>query len=286
VRSRRRRRALWGLAAAAALAVAVGIPAWRAIVSGPEGAATVGRVATASRAAWTRPAEAGHSPLRNGQVVAAGEEIVTEAGRVALLLDSGTSVRLDEHSRLRLLAPGELALDRGAVYVDTGPGEARAAVEIHTSAGVVRDIGTQFEVRAGDDAVRVRVREGAVVMRTGAGEHRVDPGGELRVDAAGSVSRQPVPTFGTQWGWVAQITPMMPLEGRSAREFLDWVAREKGWQLRFADESVESAASRILVSGSVDHLSLDQVLDAVLPTCQMTHQVTDGVLLVEATGPA
>jgi ferric-dicitrate binding protein FerR (iron transport regulator) len=290
VRSRRRTRALWGLAAAAVVTLAVGIPAWRTIVSGPETEPTVGRVVTVSRTAWSRsPATGGEvltSRLRNGQVVVVGEELSTDEGRVALRLDSGTSVRLDEHSRLRVLAANELALDRGTVYVDSGPEEGRVAVEIHTSAGVIRDIGTQFEVRARDDAIRIRVREGAVVMRTSAGDHRVDHGNEIQVDAAGDVARQPIPIFGPDWGWLADVTPMMRLEGRSAREFLDWVARESGWELRFASESVEISASRIAVSGSVDHLSLDQVLDAVLPTCQMTYQVTDGVLLVDAIGPA
>ena len=43
-------------------------------------------------------------------------------------------------------------LERGAVYVDSGvgPGRHPGSVGIHTPLGVVRDIGTQYEVRVDD----------------------------------------------------------------------------------------------------------------------------------------
>jgi hypothetical protein len=36
-----------------------------------------------------------------------------------------------------------------------------------------------------------------------------------------------------------------------------------------------------LLDGSVEGLGLDQVLDAVLPTCGARYRVEDGILLVE-----
>src|SRR2546427_815740 len=85
---------------------------------------------------------------------------VRDDGRAALRLDAGPSVRLDAGSDLRLVSAHVLELRRGAVYVDTGArspnGSAATAsgaegpaspIEIRTSLGRVRDVGTQFEVR-------------------------------------------------------------------------------------------------------------------------------------------
>ena len=75
---------------------------------------------------------------------------------------------------------------------------------------------------------------------------------------------------------------MLDLEGRTARSFLDWVARERGLTLAFEEESVARAAAEIVVGGTVQRLTLEESLDAVLPTCGMTHRIEDGVLLVAA----
>ena len=74
---------------------------------------------------------------------------------------------------------------------------------------------------------------------------------------------------------------MLDLQGRTAREFLDWVARERGWTLVFADAEVARSAEEIVLGGTVEALTLDQALDAVLPTCRMVYEVMDGVLRVE-----
>jgi hypothetical protein len=79
---------------------------------------------------------------------------------------------------------------------------------------------------------------------------------------------------------------MLDLEGRSAREFLDWVARERGWGLSFSDETVARSAEEIVLGGTVERLTLDEALDAVLPTCRMTYRVEAGVLWIAASPEA
>ena len=75
---------------------------------------------------------------------------------------------------------------------------------------------------------------------------------------------------------------MLELDGRSARAFLDWIARERGWKLAFADEFVARAADEIVLGGTASRLTVEEALDAVLPTCRMTHRVEGGVLVVAA----
>jgi len=59
---------------------------------------------------------------------------------------------------------------------------------------------------------------------------------------------------------------MLDLEGRSAKGFLEWVARERGWVLAFTDEDVARAAEDTMLSGVLGRLTLDEALDAVQET--------------------
>ena len=99
----------------------------------------------------------------------------------------------------------------------------------------------------------------------------------------GRVIRREIATFGDDWEWLAGITPLLELEGESARTFLEWVAREQGLQLAFTDEAVARSADETILGGTSRHLTLDNALDAVLPTCRMGYQVKNGILIISAT---
>lgn len=284
LRGRTTRRRLWAAAAvgvAAALLVAAGlrIQHWRELP--PAEAPTLARAESVVGAVWNRPAGGVGSALRRGDSVLAGSEVATDVGgRVALTMGSGRSLRLDDGTRIRMVSDSQVALERGGVYIDSGParlGEA-PAVEIRTKLGVVRDIGTQFEVRWQDGSVRVRVREGSVVVEGDEGTHAVAAGSELKLDDGGIVSRGDVAVHGPDWSWTENIAPMLDLEGRSLRSFLDWISRERGWRLGFYDGVTEHAAAETILNGSAEGLSLDEALQAVLPACRMTHRVDRGAL--------
>ena len=280
LRASRRRRALL-LAAAAVLlpAVALVLLQWPGEVAPTE----VGRIASLSRSVWLQtvgevravaPSPAG--------VVAAGDRMRTGAdGRVAVRLDSGRSIRLDHETSIRIVSEGLLELEQGAVYVDSGT-DTVGSIEIRTPLGVVRDVGTQFEVRLTPESVRVRVREGIVTLQAEDRVHRVEAGGEIRLDIGGVVERASIASHGVDWEWVASVTPMPDLEGLNARAFLDWIARERGWQLQFADVAVAASAGDTTVRGSLQGLGLDDALDVVLPACGLDYRVVDGRLIIDA----
>jgi ferric-dicitrate binding protein FerR (iron transport regulator) len=157
-----------------------------------------------------------------------------------------------------------------------------ATLDVRTPFGLIREIGTQFEVRLDDESVRVRLREGAVIVHGADRKHEVHAGSELTVNRDGSVVRGTIPTYGPEWNWLVGVTPMPDLEGRSARAFLEWVARERGWTLAFADEAVARAAGEVVLGGTVQGLTLDEALDAVLPTCRMSYRIERGVLVIAA----
>ena len=107
------------------------------------------------------------APIGLADAVRIGDRIETDAiSRVGLRLSGGVSVRLDHGSRARLLSATAIELGAGALYVDSGPES--PDLEVHTSFGVVRDIGTQFEIRLDAASLRVRVRSGVVEVHRGA----------------------------------------------------------------------------------------------------------------------
>ncbi len=64
------------------------------------------------------------------------------------------------------------------------------SIEIRTALGTARDVGTRFEVRLGDGALRVRVRDGVVEVDHAGETHEAGAGAELTLDAAGTPARR------------------------------------------------------------------------------------------------
>jgi ferric-dicitrate binding protein FerR (iron transport regulator) len=291
IRRRSRRRYAWGavaLAAAASLvfvAVYLRLPDEAVLRAGVGGSLQIQLLA--GEAQILDSAGEGLLPPRAlavSESVPPGSVLTTSgAGRAAVRLPSGHSLRLDLSTRVRLDDSRSLYLERGTVYLASGDesGDSEPST-VHTPLGAIREIGTQFEVRLADDALRVRVREGAIVLHHGDEAHEVAIGTELELTPDGSTSTRKISTHGLEWEWVSEITPMLDLEGRSARMFLDWVAREQGWRLAFADDAVARSAESTEVAGDIKGMTIEQALDAVLPSCQMAHRISEGTLVIEA----
>ena len=282
--ARRRRLAVsWGsgLALAAALALAVGL-AWQGQPT-PVPATPVGTVERLAGGAELLAGDSVAQPLLAGARLVAGGGVGTGAdGRVAVRLASGASLRLDVDSRLTFVTPTRLLLERGAVYVDSQGGP---PVVVETPLGVVEERGTQFEVRLATDAVRVRVREGGIHLAAERGSWDAERGDELVLTAAGMLSRRSVPFHGADWSWVQEIAPAYGLEGRTLGDFLAWFGRETGRAVVWVDPAEQRRALGVVLHGSVDGLSPEQALAAVLPTCGLAHRLEGGAVTLFANQP-
>jgi hypothetical protein len=104
----------------------------------------------------------------------------------------------------------------------------------------------------------------------------------LTLDASGRIVRTEEEGTGGGWTWAEAIAPMMEIEGRSLLEFLEWVVRERGVRLRFADADVTGRAPTIVLRGSIAGMTLQQATASVLATCGMIHRWDDGALVVGA----
>lgn len=287
VQSRGRRRATWigsTLAAAALLTVFLGLHWWRPLETATTDrpvARLVAATGTIHRLAAAH-GDAG-SYLTAGQVLAAGDRLASGDGRAALEMGCGASLRLDSGTAVRLLAADRLALDRGAVYIDSaGPGDVSAAVRIETAYGTVEEIGTQFEVRLLASSLRLRIREGSVVLEHERGSYRGREGEELLLGPETSLARATVPRHGAVWEWTQEIAPILDLEGQTLASYLRWVGRETGTGVAFSDRALEHDATTTQVHGDIEGLRPRESLAVVLPACGVRHRFDGGTLIVEA----
>jgi ferric-dicitrate binding protein FerR (iron transport regulator) len=192
-----------------------------------------------------------------------------DTGRMALALGPGISLRMDVDSRIVMVGERTVRLERGAVYVDARA-EKSGSVLVHTPHGDVRDIGTQFEVRARGSSFGVRVREGEILINRGGAEMTARAGEGLHLDRQGRYVRRTIPVFGPEWAWTSTIAPQFQLEGSTVQQFLDWVAREQGWRWRFADSDTARLAAGIVTHGSLEGYTPEEALAIVLPTCGLS----------------
>lgn len=237
--------------------------------------------ATTRRRRWTRVAVAAAVAATIGGVMltrprtepsapavvetAAVRELTTPGDATTSVDWNGGTLRLDRETHLRIETARTATLLRGAIYyANDTPG---ASVTIRTPFGEVRDVGTRFEVRLRDDSVRVRVRDGAVIVR----DTTARAGTEL-VASRTSVTSRAVATSGEEWSWIENAAPPVVLEGKSLDEVLRRIAVEKGLTL-------ERTGPDQTLHGDVP-LSVGEALDAATVAAGVTYRIEGDRLIV------
>jgi ferric-dicitrate binding protein FerR (iron transport regulator) len=277
----RRRTATVAVVLSIAAAAFVTVRVWLPRVATPAASPVI---ATIERVEGTGGRLSGRNGSRTSTRIGLGDTVrlgdLIETGttdRVCLRLAEKVSVRLDRGSRMRLVSANTIDLGAGAVYVDSG--SESPDLEVHTSFGVVRDVGTQFELRLTPSSLRVRVRSGIVEVRRGVAVSSARPGTELTLGPASATSRAIAP-YGPEWAWAAHLGPPFEIEGRPLSAFLEHLCREQGWALIYEDGKLERESSGIILHGSTEGLQPSDALAIVLATTGLTHRLKDGELLV------
>ena len=198
--------------------------------------------------------------LRPAPVPVAGVVHVTGVGEQrTVVLDDGTRMTLDTdtHVQARFDADARaVVVERGRVQFEVGRDPARP-FRVEAGPGVVRDIGTTFQVVRRGDAVQVALLDG-VVMVEGAGRETVTlaPGQQIEVEADGDVGMAaPLDTVAAA-GWPKGE---LVFQQRPLASLLEEMNRYSDTRVRLADP----ALGEIRVSG-VFHMHDQAALVAAL----------------------
>jgi ferric-dicitrate binding protein FerR (iron transport regulator) len=223
-------------------------------------------------------------PVYQGQTLKTG----TGSG-MALSFGSGISVRVDELTEIDLFGLGSLKLNAGRVYVDTKTGStesvddnsAKSRFEILTDRGAIRHLGTQYMVLVGEENMSVSVREGIVHVISekadGPSTLFVENGMKVSLNEYGEAEILPADVFGDQWLWAENLGSGFVLDSRTMAEFLEWVARETGHEIRYESATAESVARETVLHGTVD-LPAREALELVLQTSDLSADIVNGVI--------
>lgn len=198
----------------------------------------------------------GARALRRGDVVE-----TRQTDRAALRLVDGAQLRLDHESRLTLQCRRRFRFEAGAFYFDSDPSAvergagassskmARNEIRVDTPFASLRNLGTRYQARLFDDRLEVAVHLGRVeVFVDGSRRWTVERGERLSVDAEGQPTWDVAPPFGDLWQWTLELSPPFATEGRSLDEFLAWVERESGMEIRFL---TDRRVGRIRLAGDL-----------------------------------
>jgi ferric-dicitrate binding protein FerR (iron transport regulator) len=222
--------------------------------------------------------------LSVGSSFPVGRTLSTDAvTRIAIAYGAGISIRIDRDSKIERVAPDRFRLSAGAVYIDA-PAQAMDHAEGHglvieTLAGEVQHLGTQYQIRQANDAVEVSIREGRVEVTHSNGAALASAGERLRIRASGQVDRDAISAQDPVWDWAEAATPPFAINDRTLAEFLEWVARETGREVAYASPDAQSMAQTVKLRGSIDGLSPDTALSAVLSTTEFArYDSGDGLI--------
>jgi hypothetical protein len=262
----RRSRVRWTAVAATAVAALIGLTVFKVTrAPGPVNAAATIRVA--GPVSLVRDTQSIGTPLTAGIQLEVGAEITTRSGGRALArIGQSVLARLDEQSSVRIVSRDALLLRYGAVYIEIPERNGVSqTLQLVTPFGKVRHIGTRFEVRVADDALMLRVRDGMATFESPSDTPRPVTRGQELVMRAGHVTVRPGPSaVDDVWSWTHSISPPFSIEGRSLDEALGWLAREGGFDVMYADESVRATAREVILHGSIDGFTVREAFVIVL----------------------
>ena len=237
-------------------------------------------------------------PAIVGRMVEDGAVVVTEENSmVALRLATGASLRLAPNSRVRVVGARQVEIESGRLYFDSARVEKegvetegvetdnRALLEIRAGGAVIRDVGTQLEVARDPEQVRLRVREGLGQLRVGsrqanagAGERLTVSGRDQQQAAELLIERGEFESTIETWRWILEIAPPFSLDGATLGQYLEWIARETGWQI---DTTSPGVAERLdKKTCCVETTSPPDQPDEVLSTLGLASRVEGDSLIV------
>ncbi len=212
--------------------------------------------------------------------VASGQTIVTGSGAgIALAWANGGSLRIDEDTRIRFARDDAVFLESGRAYFDSVAGAASAVeFKLITEHGEVRHLGTQYMTEVDRDRLLVSVREGSVTIDGVYHEQTLAAGQQALLAGRQRPSVLSISRSGDAWNWVVRTAPAADMDGRTLYEFLVWVSREMGLELRFEGAS-ERVAHEAILRGTID-TEPAEALRLRLATAALDWRIEGGVIYI------
>jgi len=277
---RRRTFMTWAAVASVALAVVVGLNLGKNPVSNVP-VMEIAQVEKLEGRVLNQPSgDSTGINLESSAVLEPGNRIVSaEKSGLAIRWMSGESIRVDEHTELRLTSASAMELVSGRIYLDTSDAETSSKLVITTPSGTIRHLGTRYMTEVSAGGTSVSVREGRVQVLHSKWAAEASAGEQLNVNVAGGYELEPVVTYGPRWQWTEELAPAFISNGRTIADFVAWVAHETGRVVEFSSPQAEQLAAETQLRGQVD-LEPMRALTLVMQTSDLTSEIDAGSIVV------
>tara|TARA_R100000687_G_scaffold75853_1_gene67519 strand:+ start:2003 stop:2983 length:981 start_codon:yes stop_codon:yes gene_type:complete len=216
---------------------------------------------------------ANNSAIGESQALDSGSQIrVTNNAYAELTRRDGTIVRLDSGVLLDIVDSNTVNLRKGRIYIDAEHG---GSLTVTTSHGLVKDIGTIFEVSVNEEELVATVRDGEIYIKTESVSllsSAQDEWGESTTFIPGKppVSRK-IKRSSEYWGWLSSTYAPIDIEDKSLDQVLRRVSRELGVKLVYANPAAEVSAKASILHGKLTIVEgdLSGALDNVMKTTKL-----------------
>jgi hypothetical protein len=128
--------------------------------------------------------------------------------------------------------------------------------------------------------IAVSVREGQVRVDGDYYDGSASPGQRLVLEGRNRPVLTSIPIHGGAWSWIESIAPPARIESPTVYQFLRWVARETGLELRFASREAERIARRDKLIGRVDAAPRD-ALRIWMSTVDLDWHIDGDAIVIE-----
>ena len=224
----------------------------------------------------------GRRPVAVGDVLRVGDTLNVRGPLLVTLIQGGT-LRLAAGTVISVSTDSQITLEHGLIYLDKPPGNSSARpLRVGTRVGLIEHLGTEFEVMSDEHVVRIRVREGQIRYSGVTGPVLAGAGTEVLASEGGTVTRRSVLSYGSEWQWIAALAPSFAVEGRPLMDYLQWVSRELGRPLMFADEQARESAHSTILHGSVQTQATLDALADVLSTTNLNFELAEGAIRIHS----
>jgi len=281
-RKRRSQFMSWGIAASLLLAVGITffwLGETRQMVLEP--VAEIAR--TTGNTIYANDVQLNDAP-EDPAVFSVGATLVTgQDSRVALLWNSGGSLRIDENSEVRFISNEVVQLVSGTLYFDSlrhdGTANETPAFSIETVAGRISHVGTQFMTSVVGSTVTIGVREGQVLVDGQTYKSLVQPRESISITADGLQSKRSVEPFDESWRWAQEIAPTFNTQGRTAKDMVVWISRETGRPFKFRSREAEVSAAKASLTG-LDSLGPLQALRTIPTATDLRYDIVNEEIVI------
>lgn len=219
--------------------------------------------------------------------VMAGQTIVTgDNAGLALAWGHGGSIRVDEHTRIQFMDDQAIFLESGRVYFDSQSSALVAGITagdspeftLRTEHGTVQHVGTQFMTEVEANAIVVSVREGEVAVSGTRYDFDASAGQQVTLTGTQQPSVLSIGSYGAAWDWIGRSMPPVDVHGQTLHDFLTWVCREMGLELRFEGRA-EAIADIAVLKGTIN-TEPAEALRLRLATAALEWRIDEGVIYI------